>query len=96
MGEACGTQGRLYRCTQGFFLWVNLRQRDCFENLDVDWRIIVKLILTKWEWGHEVDWSGQDRDRWRAVSNAVMKLRVPKNAGNFLTSFSRTLSRVVR
>jgi hypothetical protein len=41
-------------------------------------------------------WIGQDRDRWRTVSKAVMKLRVPKNAGNFLTSFSRTMSHVVR
>ena len=33
------------------------------------------------------DWIdlAEDRDRWRAVANAVMNLRTPYNAGNFLT-----------
>ena len=28
----------------------------------------------------------QDRDRWSAVVDAVMNVRVQQNAGNFLTS----------
>jgi hypothetical protein len=35
-----------------------------------------------------MDWIklAQDRDRQRVLMNAVMELRVPKNAGKFLTS----------
>jgi hypothetical protein len=47
------------------------------EEFGVDGRIILKLILKKWDGG--MDWIelAQDRDRRRAVVNAVMNLRVP-------------------
>ena len=36
-----------------------------------------------------MDWIGlaQDTERWRTLVSAVMNLRVPSNAGNFLTSY---------
>jgi hypothetical protein len=53
---------------------------------DVDARIILRWIFRKWDGG--VDWIdlAQDRDRWRILGSAVMNLRVPQNARNFLTS----------
>ena len=51
------------------------------------WEDNIKMDL------HEVgcrgtDWIelALDRDRWRTLVNALMNLRTPQNAGNFLTS----------
>jgi hypothetical protein len=51
------------------------------------WEDKIKMDLREIGFG-DVDWIhlDQDRDRWRAPVNMVMNLRVPQNAGNFLTS----------
>jgi len=51
------------------------------------WVDNIRMDLQEVECGY-MDWIGlaQDRDRWRTLVSAVMNLRVPLNAGNFLTS----------
>jgi hypothetical protein len=58
------------------FKWGNQGEGDHLEDPGIDWRIIIYCILEKWDGG--TDWIdlAQDRDRWLAVVNAVMNLRV--------------------
>jgi hypothetical protein len=51
--------------------------RDHLEDPGADGRMILIWVLRKWDGG--MDWIdvSQDRDRWRALVNAVMNLRFP-------------------
>jgi hypothetical protein len=59
------------------FWWGDLREGDHLGDRGVGGMIILKWIFKKWDGG--MNWIGlaQDRDRWRALVNAVMSLRVP-------------------
>ena len=59
------------------FLWGNMREREHLEEEGVDGRIKLKLIFKKWNGG--IDWIDltQDRERYTAFVNSIMKLRVP-------------------
>jgi hypothetical protein len=59
------------------FWWGDLREGDHLGDPGVERRKILKWIFKQWD--GSMDWiePAQDRDRWRAVVNAVMNLRVP-------------------
>jgi hypothetical protein len=55
------------------FWWGDLRKGDHVE----DGRIILRWLFK--QWNEDMDWIelAQNRDRWRALVNAVMNFRVP-------------------
>jgi hypothetical protein len=72
------------RCAYRFW-WRRLRKIHNLEDPGLDRRILLKRIFKKWNRGMDwIDWD-QDRDRWLALANVVMILRVPSNAENFQT-----------
>jgi hypothetical protein len=58
------------------FWWGNLRERDHLGDPGLDGKIILSWIFRKWDVRGWIELH-QDRDRWRALVNAIMNLRVP-------------------
>jgi hypothetical protein len=69
MGGACSAY-------EGGFRWGILKGKDHLEDPGVDSRVILRWIFRKWDVGAWIELA-QDRDRWRALVNAVMNRRVP-------------------
>jgi len=78
MGEERGVYRVLVGKAEGRRALVRLRRR---------WVDKIRTNLQEVGCGY-MDWIGwaQDRDRWRKLVSAVMNLRVPRDAGNFLIS----------
>jgi hypothetical protein len=73
-----------------YSILVGKSDRDNLEDLDVDGWIMLKWICKKLVGG--VGWFDlvQDTERWRALVNAVVSVRISPNAGNSLTSWGTT------
>ena len=74
------------RCVYRVLVWKPEGKRP-LGRLRHRWEDNIKMDLQEVEFGG-TDWIDvtQDRDRWRALVKAVMNLRVPLNAWNFLTT----------
>jgi hypothetical protein len=60
------------------YWWENMRDGAHLIDPGLDGKLILRRIRRKWD-GGVMDWTElvKDRDRWRALVNAVMNLRVP-------------------
>ena len=75
MGWACNTHGE--RGGTYGVLVSKPERRGHLEDPVVDGRIILKRIFEKWDGGMGWIDLAEDGERWRAVVNAAMNLRVP-------------------
>jgi hypothetical protein len=55
----------------------NFKKKDNLEGLGVDGGIILQIIFKKWDAGIGRVQLAQERDKWRALVNAVMSLQFP-------------------
>jgi hypothetical protein len=68
------------------FRWENVKEKDCLLDLDVNKRIILKLIQKYRCKGVDYIQFSKSRDQWRTVVMAVMDIRILSIPGNFWTS----------
>jgi hypothetical protein len=73
MGGSCSTNG-----TRIDYWWESQRGKRPLGRPRRSWVDNIRMDLGEVGWG-DVDWIGlaQDRNRWRAVVNSVLNLRVP-------------------
>jgi hypothetical protein len=64
-------------CDYGYVRAGELRERANLEDLGLDKGLILKCILKKYAGGLVRVDLAQDRDKWRAVVNAVMNILIP-------------------
>jgi hypothetical protein len=69
--------------------WWEARGKETTRKTKTRWVDNITMDHVEVGWG-DVDWIGmaQDSDRWRALANAVMNLRVPYNAGKLLSGYT--------
>ena len=77
-----------------------MKERDCFKNRYVDWRVILKFILNKTLEGKDLFRLGQDSEKGRVIVNNVINIRIPYKGGeDFSTSlvaFSFLIETLIR
>jgi len=64
---------------------VKPEERNHLEDLDVDGRIILNRSFKNIRWRVDLIDIVQDRDNWQRLVKAVMNIRVPYSARDFLT-----------
>ena len=67
------------------FWWGNFRERDHYDDLGINDRIIVRVkwIFKKWAGGVDRFGLALDRDRWQALVNAIINLQSSVKHGEF-------------